>query len=180
MPHLQPEDPQITEAVKSDADLHFFCHLDYHELFSPRCYNCKTPIEGAIILALGRHYHADHFFCAECGDPFTSESPFVEHNNYPYCVSCHTKRTSARCRACKSPILNEMTIEALGGKWHDACFVCCECGGDFGDEGRFFVREIEVELTEKEKRKGYGPKIEEKAACQACEERRVKNVNIFL
>ncbi|KAK5948554.1 hypothetical protein OHC33_010450 [Knufia fluminis] len=180
MPHLDPEDPQITEIAKSNEDLHFFCHLDYHELFSPRCHNCKTPIEGAVILALGRHYHADHFFCAECGDPFTSESPFVEHNNYPYCVSCHTKRTSSRCRACKAPILNEMTIEALGGKWHDSCFVCCECGGDFGEEGRFFVREIEVELTEKEKRKGYGPKVEEKAACQGCEERRVKNVNIFL
>lgn len=180
LPHLSPDDPQITAIVKSNEDLHFFCHLDYHELFSPRCYNCKTPVEGAVILALGRHYHADHFFCAECGDPFTNESPFVEHNNYPYCVSCHTKRTSARCRACKSPILNEMTVEALGGKWHDACFVCCDCGGDFGDDGRFFVREIQVELTEKEKRKGYGPKIEEKAACQACEERRVKNVNIFL
>lgn len=180
MSHLSPDDAQISAMVKSNEDLHFFCHLDYHELFSPRCYNCKTPIEGAVILALGRHYHADHFFCAECGDPFTSESPFVEHNDYPYCVSCHTKRTSARCRACKSPILNEMTIEALGGKWHDACFVCCDCGGDFGDEGRFFVRQIEVELTEKEKRKGYGPKIEEKAACQACEERRVKNVNIFM
>lgn len=176
MPHLHPEDGEIRSWVESNQDLHFFCHLDYHELYSPRCHNCKTPIEGAVVLALGRHYHQDHFFCAECGDPFTSESPFVEHNNYPYCVSCHTKRTSARCRACKLPILNEMTIEALGAKWHDACFVCCDCGGDFGEEGRFFVREIEVELTEKEKRKGYGPKIEEKAACQACEERRVKNV----
>lgn len=73
-----------------------------------------------------------------------------------------------------------MTIEALGGKWHDTCFVCCECGGDFGDEGRFFVREIEVELTEKEKRRGVGRRVEQKAACQGCEERRVKNVNLFM
>lgn len=179
-PQLDPADKEIQVHVKGNEDLRFFCHLDYHELFSPRCHNCRTPIEGAVVLALGRHYHQDHFFCAECGDPFSSESPFVEHNNYPYCVSCHTKRTSSRCRSCRQPILNEMTIEALGGKWHDACFVCCDCGGDFGDEGRFFVREFEVELTEKEKRKGFGPKIEERAACQACEERRVKNVNIFL
>lgn len=180
MPHLDADDPQIQQLVQSNEDLHFFCHLDYHELFSPRCHNCKTPIEGAVVMALGRHYHADHFFCAECGDPFTAESPFVEHNDYPYCVSCHTKRTSARCRACKQPILNETTIEALGGRWHDQCFVCCECGGNFGEEGRFFVREIDVELTEKEKRKGVGRKVEEKAACQACEERRVKNVDIFV
>lgn len=42
------------------------------------------------------------------------------------------------------------------------------------------MREIEVELTEKEKRRGMGRKIEEKAACRGCEERRVKNVNIFV
>ncbi|KAJ9658975.1 hypothetical protein H2198_003404 [Neophaeococcomyces mojaviensis] len=180
LPHLDPEDPQVHALAQSNEDLHFFCHLDYHELFSPRCHSCKTPIEGAIVLALGRHYHPDHFFCAECGDPFSQESPFVEHNSYPYCVRCHTKRTSARCRGCKQQILTDMTIEALGGKWHDECFVCCDCGGEFGDEGRFFVREVEVELTEKEKRKGYGPKIEERAACQVCEEKRVKNVNHFL
>lgn len=180
MPHLDPEDPQVLALAQSNEDLHFFCHLDYHELFSPRCYSCKTPVEGSVVLALGRHYHPDHFFCAECGDPFSQESPFVEHNNYPYCVRCHTKRTSARCRACKEQILTDMTIEALGGKWHDECFVCCDCGGDFGEEGRFFVREIELELTDKERRKGYGPKIEERAACQACEEKRVKNVNLFL
>lgn len=73
-----------------------------------------------------------------------------------------------------------MTVEALGGKWHDACFVCFDCGGDFGDEGRFFVREIEVELTDKEKRRRVGPKFEERAACQACEETRLKNADIFL
>ena len=76
-----------------------YCHLDYHEviiafllpnlylfppfidgvhlqLFAPRCYHCQTPImeEHFITLddeALGkRTYHEQHFFCAECGDPF--------------------------------------------------------------------------------------------------------------
>lgn len=180
LPHLSSNNAQLMDLVDSNTDLHFFCHLDFHELFSPRCHTCKTPIEGQVVLALGRHYHPDHFFCAECGDPFTSESPFVEHNQYAYCVRCHTKRTSSRCKACKSPILDEMTIEALGGKWHDRCFVCDECGGDFGELGRFFVREVEVELTEKERRRGLVRKVEEKAACQGCEERRVKSSAIFV
>jgi len=53
-----------------------YCHLDYHENFAPQCYHCKTPIvdERFITLddpALGkRTYHEQHFFCAECGDPF--------------------------------------------------------------------------------------------------------------
>lgn len=180
LPHLSSDDPQLLDVVDSNDDLHFFCHLDFHEFFSPRCHTCKTPIEGQVVLALGRHYHPDHFFCAECGDPFTSDSPFIEHNHYAYCVRCHTKRTSARCKACKNPILDEMTIEALGGKWHDRCFVCFECAGDFGELGRFFVREVEVELTEKERRRGMTRKVEERAACQGCEERRVKNTGVFV
>ena len=46
----------------------FYCHCDFHELFSPRCKSCKTPIEGEVVVALGANYHEGHFFCAECGD----------------------------------------------------------------------------------------------------------------
>jgi hypothetical protein len=45
-----------------------YCHLDYHELFSPRCKHCDTPIENEVISALGNKYHPGHFFCAGCGD----------------------------------------------------------------------------------------------------------------
>jgi hypothetical protein len=158
----------------SDIDIRFFCHLDFHEFFSPRCKSCKTPIEGEVIVAAGAEWHVGHFFCGECGDPFDSNKPFVERDGYAYCVSCHTKRTSARCRACKKQILEEMTVEALGAKWHEGCFVCFECQGGFGAEGRFFVRDIEVECTEKEKRRGMKVKMEERAVCQGCEEKRLK------
>ncbi|CEH18165.1 related to paxillin [Ceraceosorus bombacis] len=67
-----------------------FCHFDYHELFSRRCFHCRTPIvderfitisdpelvgsAGANGSAKGgateRSYHDLHFFCANCGDPF--------------------------------------------------------------------------------------------------------------
>jgi len=160
--------------IDSDIDIRFFCHLDFHEFFSPRCKSCKTPIEGEVIVAAGAEWHVGHFFCGECGDPFDSNKPFVERDGYAYCVSCHTKRTSARCRACKKQILEEMTVEALGGKWHEGCFVCFECQGGFGAEGRFFVRDVEVECTEKEKRRGMKVKMEERAVCQGCEEKRLK------
>ena len=159
---------------EAELDVRFYCHLDFHEMFSPRCRSCKTPIEGQVIVAAGGEYHVGHFFCAECGDPFDSETPFVEHNSYAYCVRCHTRRTSARCRACKQQILDECTVEALGGKWHERCFHCVECGGGFGKEGRFFVRDTQVEPTEKERRRGISRKVEEMAVCQGCEERRLK------
>ena len=52
----------------NDASMRFYCHLDYHEFFSPRCKSCKTPIEGKVVVACGAHWHVGHFFCAECGD----------------------------------------------------------------------------------------------------------------
>lgn len=72
-----------------------YCHFDYHELFSLRCFHCRTPIvderfikiedeelvsaksssnptdadsKGATVPV--RYYHDLHFFCANCGDPF--------------------------------------------------------------------------------------------------------------
>ncbi|KAL6251056.1 hypothetical protein RBB50_001264 [Rhinocladiella similis] len=165
---------ETTSPEATNDPLRFYCHLDFHEFFSPRCRSCKTPIEGEVIVAAGAEWHVGHFFCAECGDPFDSSTPFVERDNYAYCVSCHTKRTSARCRRCKQQILDELTVEALGGKYHEECFVCFECGGGFGDEGRFFVRDVDVEPTDKERRRGITRKVEEKAVCGPCEERRLK------
>ncbi|KAF7508735.1 hypothetical protein GJ744_008982 [Endocarpon pusillum] len=177
----EPEDKRVKRLEADgitdndvESELRFYCHLDFHEFYSPRCKSCKTPIEGEVIVAAGAEWHVGHFFCSECGDPFDSNTPFVEKDNYAYCVSCHTRRTSARCRACKRQILDEMTIQALGGQWHADCFNCYECGGGFGDDGRFFVRDVTVEGTEKEKRRGITTKTEERAVCEACEGRRLK------
>ena len=58
----------MTEAEDGDEKLRFYCHLDFHELYSPRCRSCKTPIEGEVVVACGGTWHKGHFFCAECGD----------------------------------------------------------------------------------------------------------------
>jgi hypothetical protein len=57
-----------TESDEEARALRFYCHLDFHELFSPRCKSCKTPIEGEVVVACGAEWHVGHFFCAECGD----------------------------------------------------------------------------------------------------------------
>lgn len=71
-----------TEAKMAEDDgwddaKRFYCHLDYHEQFSPRCKSCKTPIEGEVIVALGAEWHVGHFFCAECGDVCTPFPPLL-------------------------------------------------------------------------------------------------------
>lgn len=66
-----------------------YCHFDYHELFSKRCFHCRTPIVDQRYITINdlelvgsggdgkgggqsqeRCYHDTHFFCANCGDPF--------------------------------------------------------------------------------------------------------------
>lgn len=121
--NITDEQPGESAADDGDTSLRFYCHLDYHELFSPRCRSCKTPIETEVVLACGGSWHVGHFFCAECGDPFDAKTPFVEKDGYAWCVGCHAGRFSGKCRGCRKPIV-EGGFRALGGEWHEGCFCC--------------------------------------------------------
>ncbi|TPX17391.1 uncharacterized protein E0L32_003034 [Thyridium curvatum] len=137
-----PEEPGQTMAEDGDERLRFYCHLDWHELFAPRCKHCTTPIIGEHVVALGRHWHYGHFFCAECGDPFGPGQTHIEKDGYAWCVGCQARRTERRapkCRACRAAVIGQY-VQALGGEWHDECFRCATCGGGF-DDGQVFPRE---------------------------------------
>ncbi|KAL3480595.1 hypothetical protein BJX99DRAFT_4728 [Aspergillus californicus] len=162
-------DPSADEEARVPR---FYCHLDFHELFSPRCKSCKTPIEGEVVVACGSEWHVGHFFCAECGDPFGADKPFVEKDGYAWCLGCHSRRTAPSCAGCKKPVLDDVVITAVGGKWHDNCFACHECGDGFGAEGRYFVREGEPRRTAKGRIIG-GPV--QLAVCERCEGIRLKS-----
>ncbi|KAL8761268.1 MAG: hypothetical protein Q9184_002591 [Pyrenodesmia sp. 2 TL-2023] len=118
-----PDEPGKTWEDDGDESLRFYCHLDFHEKFSPRCRSCKTPIEGEVVVACGGEWHVGHFFCAQCGDPFDQKTPFVEKDGYAWCVGCHTNRFSGKCRGCKKPVV-DLVVRALGGEWHEGCFCC--------------------------------------------------------
>ncbi|KAL1868732.1 hypothetical protein Daus18300_005866 [Diaporthe australafricana] len=141
------ENPGETMAEDGDERLRFYCHLDWHELFAPRCKHCKTPILGEHIVALGEHWHYGHFFCAECGDPFEQGMTHIEKDGYAWCVNCQTKRTERRapkCRKCNKAVIGQY-IRALGGEWHDECFRCAECQSGF-DDGQIFPKDIGNDL----------------------------------
>ncbi|KAF2691307.1 hypothetical protein K458DRAFT_287170 [Lentithecium fluviatile CBS 122367] len=154
--HPTYEDMQCLEVEDGqDEGMRFYCHLDFHEFFSPRCKSCKTPIEGEVVVACGAEWHVGHFFCAQCGDPFDSSTPFVEKEGYAWCVGCHTNRFSTKCRKCRKPV-TDTVVKALGSEWHVGCFCCVECSGPFED-GRYFLRGES-----------------EDPVCVRCEERRLK------
>lgn len=96
----------------------------------------------------------------------------MEKDGYAWCLRCHSRRTASRCMGCKQPVLDDVVVTALGGQWHDKCFVCHECGGGFGPEGRFFVRQGEPKKTAKGRIIG-GPV--QLAVCEKCEAIRLKN-----
>lgn len=122
--HALPNEKEgETAADDGDSSLRFYCHLDYHELYSPRCRSCKTPIETEVVLACGGSWHVGHFFCAECGDPFDAKTPFVEKNGYAWCVGCHAGKFSGKCKGCRKPVV-EGGVSALGSEWHAECFCC--------------------------------------------------------
>ncbi|KAK4128255.1 hypothetical protein N657DRAFT_695224 [Parathielavia appendiculata] len=157
------EEPGQTMAEDGDERLRFFCHLDWHELFAPRCKHCKTPIMGEHVVALGAHWHFGHFFCAECGDPFEKGMTHIEKDGYAWCVSCQTKRTERRapkCRKCRTAVIGQY-IRALGGEWHDECFRCATCNGGF-DDGQIFPVE------------GRGAPGETVVLCRKCREKELK------
>lgn len=120
---LSGEDALHGEEDDGDDSLRFYCHLDYHENFSPRCRSCKTPIEGEVVVACGGEWHVGHFFCAECGDPFDANTPYVEKDGFAWCVDCHSRRFSGKCAGCRKPVV-DMVVKALGKEWHGDCFCC--------------------------------------------------------
>ncbi|KAK2728428.1 lim domain protein [Colletotrichum kahawae] len=136
------EVPGETVAEDGDERLRFYCHLDWHELFAPRCKHCKTPILGEHVVALGEHWHYGHFFCAECGDPFEKGMTHIEKDGYAWCINCQTRRTERRapkCKKCRCAVIGQY-IRALGGEWHDECFRCAACNGGF-DDGQIFPKD---------------------------------------
>lgn len=138
-------DPKLTDASTQN--------------FAPRCYTCKTAIVEERFISLDdpqlgkRTYHEQHFFCAECGDPFLPPSlpakpgqpgagggeiafsgdgafvsddvGFTVYRGHPYCEACHVRLRLPKCKRCKRSIRDgDEAVEALGGKWCWGCFTC--------------------------------------------------------
>lgn len=121
----------------SDESEEVYCHFDYHELFTPRCHYCTTPVIRDGIRALGRVYHAEHFFCALCSQTFMDDSgdgtTFVEKDGMAWHAKCYEEKfsTSYLCRKCKKRIEagGQVITMGTGSHFHPECFQCAHCKG---------------------------------------------------
>jgi LIM domain len=115
--YQEPEakrEERLSQAQPDDDEAHglrFYCHLDFHELFSPRCKSCKTPIEGEVIVACGAEWHAGHFFCAECGD-VSSFSHYHVYTHPTNCCRSHSIKKPHSSKKTASPGVCAATLAA--------------------------------------------------------------------
>jgi len=99
-----------------------YCENDYHDLFSPRCSYCNGPIKERCVTAMGKHFHPEHFVCAECGKPF-GEDGFHEKDGHALCKEDFFRLYAPKCKGCQKAITSKF-ITALDTHWHPECFVC--------------------------------------------------------
>lgn len=108
------------------------CEGCYKLSFCPRCGHCDQPIVDRCISALGKKWHADHFICTACLQPF-GNGTFFERDGKPYCEKDFYGTYAPRCNACGQGITSDC-VNALGLQFHPNCFVCAYCHKAFGSE----------------------------------------------
>jgi hypothetical protein len=119
------------------------CNLAARLAAADRCSACGEPILTAQLTALGRPWHAQCFACAGCKTVFPPSASFFTDNEKPYCKSCNlaARRAAAdRCSTCGEPIL-DMSVTAVGRKFHPNCLVCTACRRQFGKSEGIYARD---------------------------------------
>ncbi|KAJ3049051.1 hypothetical protein HK097_009962, partial [Rhizophlyctis rosea] len=84
-----------------------FCEGCFHDLYSPKCEYCKDVIKDRIITALGKEFHPEHFFCAQCGKTLGVSEPFMEYQGMAYCEDDYKGLFAATCNKCGNPLVDD-------------------------------------------------------------------------
>jgi len=66
-----------------------YCELHYYQIFGMLCMECQLPIYGGeCIFTHGLRYHVDHFLCAYCKTPLSTDG-HEAHKGKTYCKKCY-------------------------------------------------------------------------------------------
>ncbi|XP_026101765.1 PDZ and LIM domain protein 5-like isoform X3 [Carassius auratus] len=124
-----------------------YCQHCYEEFFAPTCARCHYKILGEVINALKQTWHVYCFLCASCQQPIRNNTFHLEDGE-PYCERDFYSLFGTGCRGCDFPIeAGDKFLEALGGTWHDTCFVCAVCSVSL--EGQAFFSKKDKPLCKK-------------------------------
>ncbi|VDO91523.1 unnamed protein product [Heligmosomoides polygyrus] len=64
------------------------CETHYHERRGSLCHECRAPISGRCVTAIGRKFHPEHFRCSYCNRQLT-KGTFKEVDRRPFCHKCY-------------------------------------------------------------------------------------------
>jgi len=67
-----------------------YCETHYLQRIGASCAQCKKPISGRCVSAMGKRFHPNHFICNLCKEPLT-QGIFKEHAQRAYCHPCFRK-----------------------------------------------------------------------------------------
>uniref|UniRef100_A0A8C2B7D2 PDZ and LIM domain 5a n=1 Tax=Cyprinus carpio TaxID=7962 RepID=A0A8C2B7D2_CYPCA len=124
-----------------------YCQHCYEEFFAPTCARCQYKILGEVINALKQTWHVYCFLCASCQKPIRNDTFHLEDGE-PFCERDYYSLFGTGCRGCDFPIeAGDKFLEALGGTWHDTCFVCSVCSASL--EGQAFFSKKDKPLCKK-------------------------------
>src|ERR671938_1306787 len=94
------------------------------------CKACGMPIVGAYIAAMNHVWHPDHFRCAHCKRPITTDRFYV-HDGVPYHARCYRDSIATPCAYCGRTLLGPYMEDEWGARYcveHDnhlpRCFFC--------------------------------------------------------
>ena len=73
--------------------------------------------------AVGKTYHPEHFFCAQCGKVLPSSDGFHERDGRAYCTEDYYTKFAPKCAKCDKAI-SDSFVNAIGQLWHPECFNC--------------------------------------------------------
>eukprot|EP00727_Mastigamoeba_balamuthi_P002439 m51a1_g12192 putative transforming growth factor beta-1-induced transcript 1 protein (283) ;mRNA; r:23521-25012 len=109
---------------------------DAPNLYQGTCAACGRAIVTAVVHALGRDWHVEHFCCAKCRCPLGAVFLRAPGGAEAWCDECW-RATIKPCAGCSQDVVSGSAVEALGRRWHPQCFKCLGCsavldgGSDF-------------------------------------------------
>ncbi|KAL6075929.1 GTPase-activating Rap/Ran-GAP domain-like protein 3 [Balamuthia mandrillaris] len=104
-----------------------YCRDCHNERTCDKCAHCDKPITKDKIVALGKYWHAEHFFCCVCKCTFNPNTPFCEKDGKAYCEKDFNNAFMPRCAKCDQVISDGSCVSAMGKNWHPNHFCCVVC-----------------------------------------------------
>ncbi|XP_039250060.2 LIM and senescent cell antigen-like-containing domain protein 1 isoform X1 [Styela clava] len=102
-----------------------FCLPCHDKQGIPICGACRRPIEERVVSAMGKHWHVEHFVCAQCEKPFLGQKHY-ERNGLAYCETHFNQLFGDICYHCNGVIDGDV-VAALNKSWCVDHFQCTCC-----------------------------------------------------